>query len=374
MSLTTKKNPAKVSARSRHSVIQGLKADVTGICFPRGRMVGSPGHRKARAYLAARLEEVGCVPFSGDSLELPYQRKGKSFCNLVGVVRGENSRLAPLLVGAHYDSAIAAPCADDNAAAVAIALAVARIAALCKVLKRDLIVAIFDAEEQPYYQTGSMGSQRFWQDQRGSRQIHSAIIMDLVGHDVSVHSSLIGHFPRVASILAKIPGLADRDIPIPVLHPLLFLTGTESHPKLAKVLESAGAISGLKLVPTLNSYIGDMSDHGIFRENGVPYFFLSCGHWAHYHKKTDTPDLLNYRKMERITLLTCRLFGELDVQTLRRAGNKERVCDTLEMEVQYMRRAFGPLWHFLLGRAGLDGIQTRNQMNILVESIQALGL
>ena len=22
-------------------------------------------------------------------------------------------------------------------------------------------------------------------------------------------------------------------------------------------------------------YVGDMSDHGIFRENGVPYFFLS---------------------------------------------------------------------------------------------------
>jgi hypothetical protein len=131
----------------------------------------------------------------------------------------------------------------------------------------------------------------------------------------------------VASVLSKIPGLADRDIPVPVLHPLVFLTGTESHPKLKQVLESTGAISGLKLVPTLNSYIGDMSDHGVFRENGVPYFFLSCGHWAHYHKKTDTPDRLNYRKMARITLLTCRILSELDSQTLRRTGNKECVCD-----------------------------------------------
>jgi hypothetical protein len=31
-----------------------------------------------------------------------------------------------------------------------------------------------------------------------------------------------------------------------------------------------------------------MSDHGIFRENGVPYLFLSCGRWPHYHRDTDT--------------------------------------------------------------------------------------
>ena len=46
---------------------------------------------------------------------------------------------------------------------------------------------------------------------------------------------------------------------------------------MGEVLEAAGVSKGLKLVPTLNRYVGDMSDHGIFRENGVPYFFLSCG-------------------------------------------------------------------------------------------------
>jgi hypothetical protein len=102
--------------------------------------------------------------------------------------------------------------------------------------------------------------------------------------------------------------IADRDIPLPVLHPLLFITGTESHPALQDVLDDAGVADGLKLVPTLNSYVGDMSDHGVFREHGVPYFFLSCGHWAHYHQRTDTPDRLNYRKMERITRQVCSLL------------------------------------------------------------------
>ena len=76
--------------------------------------------------------------------------------------------------------------------------------------------------------------------------------------------------------MTKLPGLA-RDIPLPLLHPLLFVTGTESHRGMGGALEAAGVSKGLKLVPTLNRYVGDMSDHGVFRENGVPYFFLSCG-------------------------------------------------------------------------------------------------
>jgi hypothetical protein len=47
-------------------------------------------------------------------LRTAVRHGGPSFCNLVGVIKGRNPRLAPILVGAHYDSAIAAPCADDN--------------------------------------------------------------------------------------------------------------------------------------------------------------------------------------------------------------------------------------------------------------------
>ena len=360
--------------RTTRATIRQLRADVDSICFPRGRVVGSPGHRKARKVLCARLEAVGCVPFRGDTFEMPYQRDGESFCNLVGVIPGSNPRLAPLLVGAHYDSVIAAPCADDNAAAVAIALAAAEQIAFGSDLKRDLIVAIFDAEEPPFFNSGSMGSQRFYHDQRGGRPIHAAIIMDLVGHDVSIHGSMLGFIPQVGGLLQRLPGLADCDIPLPVLAPLLFVTGTESHPGLRDVLEEAGVADGLKLVPTLNRYVGDMSDHGVFRENGVPYFFLSCGHWAHYHQRSDTPDRLNYRKMERITKQVRGLLSSLDPQPLRRKGGKERVCDTLAMEIQSMRRSFGPLWPLLLKRAGLTDVESREEMDRLVGSIMSLGL
>ena len=366
-------NPSLMSSSTRTTVRQ-LRADTAAICLPKGRKVGSAGHKKARKYLTARLEEIGCEPYTGDSYELPYQRNSIAFYNVVGVVRGNNPKLPPLLVGAHYDSVIAAPCADDNAAAVAIALATAEHAAANGCLERDLVVAIFDAEEPPHFRTNSMGSERFWHDQLDGRPIHAAIIMDLVGHDVSIPGSMLGHIPLIGGLLEKIPGLANRDIALPLLHSLVFMTGTESHPELAVALDAAGVASGIKLVPTLNRYIGDMSDHGVFRENGVPYFFLSCGHWEHYHRPTDTPDRLNYRKMARITRQVTSLLGALDTQALRRSGGKERVCDTLDLEVLYMRRAFGPLWGMLLKRAGLTQIQSRKDVNRLVKNIQALGL
>lgn len=362
------------TSSATRSLVAALRADTGAICLPKGRKVGSVGHRKVRKHLAARLEDIGCVPYAGGSFELPYAYNGTSFTNLAGVVRGRNPKLPALLVGAHYDSVIAAPCADDNAAAVAIALAAGTHAAADGNLERDLIVAIFDAEEPPYFQTPSMGSERFWHDQRGGRTIHAAIIMDLVGHDVSIHSSMLGIIPGVGGLLTKLPFLADRDISIPLLHPLLFLTGTESHPELAEVLDEAGTLDGLKLLPTLNSYIGDMSDHGVFREHGVPYFFLSCGHWAHYHRPTDTPDRLNYRKMAAITRQVNALLEGLDSRELRGTRKKERICDTVDTEVRYLRLALGPVLPFLMKRAGLGEVTTRRHIDRFAESLLALGL
>ena len=101
-----------------------LRADVDAIARPEGRMVGSPGHARARAYLERRLDALGLAPYRGEGFALSYRNQlaGKESHNLVGVIPGTDRRLPPLLIGAHYDSVIAAPSADDNAAAVAIAL------------------------------------------------------------------------------------------------------------------------------------------------------------------------------------------------------------------------------------------------------------
>lgn len=56
-----------------------LRTETEAICHPKGRMVGSDGHERAKVHLKRRLEEMGCKPYVGRSLELTYPFKGKIF-------------------------------------------------------------------------------------------------------------------------------------------------------------------------------------------------------------------------------------------------------------------------------------------------------
>lgn len=333
-----------------------LKEDVYSLCLPEGRMIGTPGHEKAIGYLLQRLEDIGCRPYQDGSFELPYRSEGRSFTNLIGVVPGRDSSVAPLLVGAHYDSVIEAACADDNGAAVAICLALAGIMQGNASLDRDLIVALFDAEEPPWFQTPSMGSNRFYEDQVDERGIHAAIIFDLVGHDISIPA---GWLPHIGKLLNRFPRLADWDLSLPMFKGLVFMTGAESHPDLVQVMEGTKVPRGLKLMAALNDYVGDMSDQGAFRLNGVPYLFFSCGRWAHYHMETDTRERLNYRKMARITQMVARVLRGLDTADLEAGAPGE---DTVEFEAETLRAATGPFYGLLLRWAGLKEIRTREQI------------
>jgi hypothetical protein len=104
-----------------------LRLDVANLATPAGRVVGNPGHAAARDYLLGRLRQLDLAPYRNGSLDLPYRVGEQGFHNLVAVVPGADRIRRPLLVGAHYDSVIAACCADDNAAAVAIALSAAAV-------------------------------------------------------------------------------------------------------------------------------------------------------------------------------------------------------------------------------------------------------
>jgi len=69
-----------------------------------------------------------------------YRHSEQDFCNL----------LAPVLLGAHYDTCDSLPGADDNAAAVPVLLEVAAQMA-DETLERSVILAFFDAEEPPHF-------------------------------------------------------------------------------------------------------------------------------------------------------------------------------------------------------------------------------
>ena len=267
------------------------------------------------------MTEIGTTPYSGDSFLHPYGSEGSGFANIIGTIPGTNPAKAPLLLGAHFDTCGDIPGADDNAAAVAILLTVAE--SLQKTVRdRSVVIAFFDAEEPPYFLSSSMGSIRFYEDQR-TGPVHAAIILDLVGHDVPVD------------------GLED----------LLFITGAESDPRLEMAVRSSEPESGLRTVPTLNSYVGDLSDHHIFRENERPYLLLTCGHWEHYHMPTDTPEKLSMSKMEAVANYVVTLTEFLSPSSLngpsRRdgpsSGDGPSLSDeTLDTEIYFLEKNIMP--------------------------------
>ncbi len=261
------------------------------------------------AFLLDRLRATGLEPY-GASFDLPYRANCASFTNLVGVARGHDRSSAPLLIGAHYDTAGDLPGADDNAAAVAIALEVAdRLVTVPAA--RDVLIALFDAEEPPYFQGPSMGSTWFYGHQRQGA-IHAAFVMDLVGHAV----------------------------PFPDHEDVVFVTGVESDADLEHTIAALPDIDGLQVMTALNRYVGDMSDHHVFRLHEVPYLFLTCGRWRHYHTADDTPEKLDYAKMARIADLVEAIVR--DVGGRGATGASDEHDPTLATDLATMRRAMGP--------------------------------
>ena len=108
-----------------------------------------------------------------------------------------------------------------------------------------------------------------------------------------------------------------------------------------------GCDQGLRIQPALNRYVGDLSDHHVFRVEERPYMFLSCGRWAHYHMPTDTPEKLNYAKMAKIAALSEELVRRAGAATL--VGPFD-TGDTLKLELEGAKRHFGAR---LPGRIGM---------------------
>ena len=350
-------------------LLRTLKKIVYELALPEGRMVGTEGHDRARKYLTGKMKKYGFAPYRGKSFELPYKEGRTSFCNIVGVVRGQNPKKKPVLIGAHYDSVIAAPCADDNAAAVAIALEAGRLLQK-KPPERDTIIAIFDAEEPPHFCGSTMGSVRFYHDQMKKGGIHAALVMDLVGHDVQVPVGML--MDRIPELKKRLPFGRNSGIPIPHLRNLLFITGAESHPAMEAVCRNTARPMRLQTLHTLNKHVGDMSDHGVFRENGVPYLFLSCGRWQHYHQESDTPDNLNYAKMARITDYVVSLVRAMGGASL--SAISPVICDTAKLEIFCLERTFGPLLPQILKLLRLNKLRGRQDLDALANTLLGLGL
>lgn len=246
-----------------------------------GRAPGTPGSAVARERIVAELEQAGVEPGGEQGFE---QRVPGCGTNVLARVPGAGALAErAVLVAAHYDHLGPAHGdqafwgADDNAAAVAALLELARalVADPGAGPRRQVILAAFDGEEPPHFLSGTMGSMYYAAHPTVPlERIDTMVCMDLVGHAVGPPS-----FP-------------------PEVRQALFVLGAELSAGTAALVDTVAARArgvrahrlGIDVVPPL-------SDYHAFQQARVPVLFLTCGRWEHYHTVEDTPEKLDYPKI-----------------------------------------------------------------------------
>jgi len=248
-----------------------------------GRRAGSPGGAIARRLVVDALRDAGLDPF-----EQAVPSCGGA--NVLATIPGDDDRW--IVIGAHHDHLGAAGGgiyhgADDNAAAVAILVDVAKRAAQSR-NGRGVLIAAFDAEEPPYFLTGGMGSQHFVR--------HPTVPLDRI--DMMVCMDLVGH--RLGD-----PRLGDD------VGQSLFALGAErSTGTSAHVRGIARAEPGVIVRPVDADVIPPLSDYDPFWRASVPFLFLSSGRSRVYHTPEDTPSMLDFAKMEATSRWLARFVDD----------------------------------------------------------------
>src|SRR4051812_20539148 len=234
----------------------------------RGPASRDEGGDAARAIVVQALRDAGLDP---------YEQRVEACGGANGLAKVDGDIDHYVLVGAHFDhlGKIDGEVywgADDNAAAVAVLVEVAR--AIAKDRDgRGVIVAAFDGEEPPHFLTGAMGSREFVHTNRDP--IDFMVCMDLVGH----------RFGR-------------EGVPEEVGASLFALGAERSAGTHALVSSLKRAEAGVIVRAADAGIIPPLSDYEAFWERRIPFLFLSAGRSRVYHTPEDTPDKLDYGKIE----------------------------------------------------------------------------
>src|SRR3954466_7943949 len=215
-----------------------------------------------------------------------YQLRGRACHNLEVEIRGTRPDI--VVVGAHYDSVLGSPGANDNGTGVAAVLALARRFA-GKPTGQTLRFVAFVNEEPPYFQSEEMGSLVYARKckERGDH-ITAMISLETIGYfsdeprSQKYPSPGLGLFyPSKGNFIGFASDTASRSL----------LRATVSAFRKAGKLPCEGAS-----LPAAIPGIG-WSDHWSFWQCGYPAIMVTDTapfRYPHYHEQTDTPDKLDY--------------------------------------------------------------------------------
>ena len=195
--------------------------------------------------------------------------------NVYSVIPATQQSNEYVLLGAHYDSELGSPGANDNATGVALVMEVARQLLSLEERHRNFIIVFFDQEED-----GHIGSKAFARHiQEQGLYLHSVHTVDMIGWD------------------------ADGDRAVELEYP---------SPALKALYAQAAARLDIPLHETTVS----STDFASFKElgytaMGITEEYVNGDTTPHYHSATDTAETVNYAYLASTTALVWQVMKKL---------------------------------------------------------------
>lgn len=237
----------------------------------RGRKAGSEDAAKAAAYIVAQFEEIGIQPFYDGGWYQPFERSGKTYKNVIGVIPGNDPVLKDeyIIIGAHYDHLGVMNDqiyngADDNASGTATIIEMARILKNQQSdLKRSVIIAAFDAEEIGLWGSNYLAKQ-----------------MDLSRVKLMMSIDMVGWLEKGKT---------------------LRLQGAATIKDGKRLLREVAEKMHIDIKPKdFETSIFGATDTQSFAQRGVATLYVTTGLKSPYHKPEDDPELIDYKGLDKV--------------------------------------------------------------------------
>lgn len=223
-----------------------------------------------------------------------YDVKGERWANLEVSRYGKERPSEIILIGAHYDSVVGSPGANDNSSGVAALLELSsRISGWLP--GRTVRFVAFVNEEPPFFQTSKMGSRVYAQTacQRGD-DIRAMISLETIGYYSNKRGSQ--HFPPLFNFFYPSRG-----------NFIMFVSNLRSRALLRRAVAAFRAHSDFPVegVSAFGALSGvGWSDHSPFWSKGYRALMVTDTapyRYPYYHTGEDTPDRVNYEALARVT-------------------------------------------------------------------------
>jgi len=216
-----------------------------------------------------------------------YAVKGMDCENLWIEIPGNEKREEVVLIGAHYDSVVGSPGADDNASGVGALLEISKELKGLK-CRRSIRFVAFVNEEAPFFMTEAMGSRVYAGElAKKKKRISAMLSLESLGYYTEKPGTqnypppLKFFYPDRGDFIAVVGNIPSGGLAGKVAR---YFKSTANFP-----LECA-------IVPRIISGAG-WSDHSSFWKHGYPAVMVTDTvpyRNPHYHQGTDTPDTLDY--------------------------------------------------------------------------------